>query len=467
MPERSVPGTDLSYHLVVLDEEGKEREEADGSRYSRTVLEHATPDVTDIFVLSHGWKGDIPAAIRQYDSWIGMMGGQEEDLQRVRDVVPGFSPLVVAVHWPSLPWGVERVGAALLGDDDTDEFAAENSLSPDEFVALYAPRIGDTQQTRDALYTILAAEQDPATADGARHGALPPDLEAAYRILYEQAGLDSQGALAAPGADQPVFDPGAAVAAWTDLSSESAGDIALLGVGDDLAERLAKAKNALLGPVRQVSFWTMKKRARIVGETGAHDLVAALQRAAGNARVHLMGHSFGCIVVSAAIAGPRQDDTFPSPLPRPVDAVFLVQGAMSLWSYAEKVPFADSRPGFFAELLTARRINGPLVATTSIHDTAVGIYYPLGARFSGQPLLGAELPEYGGIGAFGIQGADASARSILAHTAEYGLVAGDRVNVDASEVINGGNGPSGAHSDIAHSAVAHLMWQAVVSSHLS
>ncbi|HVE28134.1 MAG TPA: hypothetical protein VNC22_22160, partial [Sporichthya sp.] len=218
MPERSVPGTDLTYHLVLLDEDGHEREEADGSRYSRTVPEHATPDVTDIFVLSHGWKGDIPAAIRQYDSWVGVMGDQKEDLQRLRDVVPGFSPLVVAVHWPSLPWGVERVGAALLGaDEDTDEFAAENHLPTDELVALYAPRIGDTQRTRDALHTILAAAQDPAAGEPARAGTLPPGLEAAYQALYEEAGLDSLGALAAPGADQPPFDPGAAIVAWTDM----------------------------------------------------------------------------------------------------------------------------------------------------------------------------------------------------------------------------------------------------------
>ena len=51
-------------------------------------------------------------------------------------------------------------------------------------------------------------------------------------------------------------------------------------------------------------------------------------------RFHLMGHSFGCIVVSSTLAGPYARTA----LRRPVASVTLVQGALSHWSYAAEVP---------------------------------------------------------------------------------------------------------------------------------
>jgi hypothetical protein len=226
-----------------------------------------------------------------------------------------------------------------------------------------------------------------------------------------------------------------------------------------------KARDVLLGPVRQVSFWTMKKRALAVGQSGVHDLVRALQQAtAKDTRLHLMGHSFGCIVVSAAVAGPRDANGFTSHLPRAVDAAFLVQGAMSLWSFAERVPFSGDQPGYFSEILQSGRLRGPLVTTQSSFDNAVGKYYPLGARVSGDVLLDGGFPKYGGIGSWGAQGADATLIKILASSAEYHLRQKDKVNVDADRVIRNGGGPSGAHSDISHDDVAHLMWQAVAGS---
>src|SRR5690348_1439491 len=115
MPRRTVPGSEFEYHLVLLDEDGNERIEQEGNLYSATLLEQETAGVTDVFVVSHGWRGDIPAAINQYDRWVGVMLRQDRDVQRMRSRVPGFKPLVICIHWPSLPWGVERVGAALLG----------------------------------------------------------------------------------------------------------------------------------------------------------------------------------------------------------------------------------------------------------------------------------------------------------------------------------------------------------------
>lgn len=83
----------------------------------------------------------------------------------------------------------------------------------------------------------------------------------------------------------------------TDISLQSRKG--LLGLG----EIGRRAKDIVLAPLYVLSFWKMKDRARRIGETGAHLLLLHLQQAAPAARFHCMGHSFGCIVVSAMIAG--------------------------------------------------------------------------------------------------------------------------------------------------------------------
>ena len=220
-------------------------------------------------------------------------------------------------------------------------------------------------------------------------------------------------------------------------------------------------------PVRQLSFWAMKHRARSVGETGVHSLLAELQKNAPQARFHLMGHSFGCIVISAAISGPLDQGAITSRLPRPVDSLFLAQGALSLWSFAESIPFPPKLPGYFRPIdLPPALVSGPVITTRSKFDRAVGTYFPLAAKLGQELLLGDELPEYGGVGAFGIQGtATATTHDlpVLGASAEYHFDAGHIYNVDASTVICHGGGPSGAHSDIAHPEIAHLFWQAAVS----
>ena len=145
----------------------------------------------------------------------------------------------------------------------------------------------------------------------------------------------------------------------------------------------------------------MKDRAREFGENGAHKLLARLQIAAPRAHFHLMGHSFGCIVASATVAGPVGAPD----LPRPVDSLFLVQGALSLWAYAGDIPYAAGTAGYFHRIVKNGLVRGPIVTTRSTHDTAVGRLYPLGAQVKKQLVLGNDLPAYGGIGSFGIQGA--------------------------------------------------------------
>jgi hypothetical protein len=455
MTVREVPGADVTYHLVCYDDDGRERPESAGTLASNTLRSLVADNVadgpvTDVFFLSHGWQGDIPAAIDQYDRWVGAMTQQTEDRKAARKRNPGFRALIVGLHWPSKPWGDERLptpsAGHLLSDDNVPAAAADlNAL-----VDVWAHRLADTPAARIALGTILMATGQDEEKDG-----LPNDVRQAYETLRLEAGLTWDGDIQQPAADYiEAADP--QVAYRDARQADNDGFAGLLG--GNTGSRAAF--DGILTPLRQLSFWKMKDRARKFGEAGAGELLRLLQDAAPRTtRFHLMGHSFGCIVVSAALAG-----TGPSELLRPVDSLVLVQGALSLWAYSPEVPHVPGAAGYFHRIIAQHLVKGPIVTTRSSHDTAVGKYYPLGARMAFQYLLG-ELPKYGGIGTYGIQGLKplTDNRPIATADTDYSFQPGRIYNLDAQSVIAHGDDPSGAHSDIAHPEVAHAVWQAALT----
>lgn len=139
---------------------------------------------------------------------------------------------------------------------------------------------------------------------------------------------------------------------------------------------------------------------------------------------------------------------------------------MSLWSFADDIPSFDI-PGFYHALYAgARAVTGATVTTRSSHDNAVGVFFPLAAAIGHDRTLGTDdYPEYGGTGTFGIQGTQPTEKiEILGSTSDYRFVPATTYNIDASSVICHGGGLSGAHSDITHDEVAHLFWQAALTS---
>jgi hypothetical protein len=464
MPKRHIPSADTDYYLMIVDRNGVERSESDGTKTSQTIVQLAADGVTDIFIASHGWKGDIPAAISQYDRWIAAMAAQSADRAHARALVPAFKSLAVGIHWPSLPWGDEQMQSALLSDTE-DVLASERTMDVDQLVDRYADRICDSPASRAALATIVACADHPESGAEDADAGVGPELQKAYSVLFEEAGLGADGVSGAPGRDQDDFSASTTAREWVAAlggpSSEPGGEgPGLLGGGV-----VADLRDKLLGPVRQMSFWTMKRRAATVGQRDVHRLLRELQVVAPTARIHLMGHSFGCIVVTAATVGPISDGQPEQRLARPIDSLFLVQGAMSLWSFADTIPFPPREPGYFQSMCgQPRLVRGPIVTTRSVHDHAVGTFFPLGAKVAHERTLDAgELPEYGGVGAFGLHGiAGAVDTPILAPDASYGFEPSSVYNIDASRVVSEGAWPSGAHSDIIHPEVAHIFWQAAL-----
>jgi pimeloyl-ACP methyl ester carboxylesterase len=207
----------------------------------------------------------------------------------------------------------------------------------------------------------------------------------------------------------------------------------------------------------------MKDRARRFGESGANKLILAMQQAAAgkDVNVHLMGHSFGCIVVSAMLAGvPNAPASGVK-----VKSIVLVQGALSLWSFCAEIPKKEGTPGYFNRLLKAGQVTGPIVTTQSEFDSAVGTFYPLAAGLKRQvsfDLDEIQFPKYGGVGSFGVQGLSdiTTSRKMGDVSEDYAFQPGKIYNLEGSQYIHTGPPPSGAHSDIVHPQIAHVIWQA-------
>ena len=173
-----------------------------------------------------------------------------------------------------------------------------------------------------------------------------------------------------------------------------------------------------------------------------------------------MGHSFGCIVASAAIAG-APGSTRPR---RGLDTLILAQGAMSLWSFCRSIPAKPERAGYFYSIVRDQLVKGSTIVTTSIHDRAVRLFYPLGAGARGDVAFDLDkLPLYGGIGTFGVRGPGIEIEDERLEKVDetFQLSPGLVYNLRAAGVISASRGISGAHSDICHPEVARVVWRAV------
>lgn len=447
MPVETVPGTGFTYHLIAFDDKGQERQDDPAGRMSKLVVDKLRQEpITDVFIFSHGWMGDVNAARAQYNKWIQAMADCGADIARMQQEVSGFNPLLIGLHWPSLPWGDENlgdpdtsfeIGSAPAGDDAT--IAAE--------VEQHAATISNTPEARAALQTVITAAHKGV-------GPEAPEVSAAYETLRQEAAPQEGGPEEAPGEDHPAFDPQAIIHDVKVTEAEAAAADGDLEFGFNPFN-----KNTLLAPVRMLSFWKMKDRGRSFGESGGRRLLAALQAAKPGVRFHLMGHSFGCVVVSSILAGPRTGgDAI-----QPVDSLVLVQGALSLWSYCSSIETAGGRPGYFRTIVDRGVVKGPIVTTRSKHDRAVGNFYPLGAGLAGQQDFALpSLPKFGGVGAWGLRGPglqieDATIESV---SQEYGFQPGKVYNLLGDAFIKDGDAFSGGHSDIAHPEVGHAVWEA-------
>ena len=172
----------------------------------------------------------------------------------------------------------------------------------------------------------------------------------------------------------------------------------------------------------------MKERAGVVGARGLNPLLRELRADRPDTRIHLIGHSFGGRLVTAATVGSPGDQ------PVALDTVSLLQAAFSHFGFANH--YEGDKDGFFRRMVTDDMVRGPVLITHSVHDTAVGYAYPLASRLAGQNAagLGDAGDRFGGIGRNGAQKTpEAIACQLQEAGKDYAFASPSVVNLNADD----------------------------------
>jgi hypothetical protein len=399
--------------------------------------------VTDLLVLSHGWNNDIPEAESLY-STIG---------DRLAAVLPKQNPACAAIRarrvivcgilWPSKKFDDKTLipgGAAGLNDAaGTGDAAAAVALlasfvdTPDAKKALghakaLVPSLAGALDARDEFVRIIRAY-------------MPHDANTEEPVIVDDfftlGGDELLRRLSRPDRAAPGGDMGGAA-----------------GLGDWIGKAVDGARSL----ANLVTYYQMKTRAGDIGAGGVHDALQRIreQRPADGAqplRIHLAGHSFGCRLVTAAVAGPAGS------APLSVNSLTLMQAAFSHYAFA--VSYDGVHDGFYRRVeADPARVSGVTAITFTAKDKAVGLAYPLASRIARQiaAAVGDANDPYGGLGRNGAQKTPGTVAVQLQPVGTaYSLAARGIYNLDSNAIISG-------HSDLGHDEVAYALISVMAAS---
>lgn len=395
--------------------------------------------ITDLFVASHGWNNDIPEAEELYGKIFGAVGNVLAQRTPASDALRARNVALLGVLWPSKRFEDSDLtpgGSAALTDDGASLKTTIDALasfidSSDASASLarataLVPRLADSLDARDEFVRIVRAfmphganDEEPVIADD----------------FYTLNGDELLQRLARPGRGDSTSGGAAGLGDW-------------LGKAVDGAKSLANL----------VLYYQMKNRAGVIGQTGVCDMlhrIRAERPASGDnaLRLHFVGHSFGCRLLTAAVAGPTADST-----PLPVTSMSLLQAAFSHYGFAQA--YDGTHDGYYRrDVVDPVRVTGPLLITFTAKDKAVGLAYPIASRIARQiaSAIGDANDPYGGLGRNGAQKTPGSQTITLAAPgAAYTFQSRGIYNLDSNAVIAG-------HSDLGHDEVGWALVSAAAS----
>jgi predicted alpha/beta hydrolase family esterase len=171
-------------------------------------------------------------------------------------------------------------------------------------------------------------------------------------------------------------------------SADSTGPEDAIGRAAGIGSLFSGAANAVTNLLNLTTYFEMKQRAGTVGKSGLAPLIDKL--ASQVERIHLIGHSFGGRVVTAAAATSTTNK---------LHSMALLQTAFSHNGFSQK------RSGFFRSVVKNKRVAGPILITHTKNDKAVGLAYPAASRISRDNAsgFGDADDEFGGLGSNGAQ----------------------------------------------------------------
>jgi hypothetical protein len=350
-------------------------------------------EVDDLVVISHGWKNDKNDASRLYTTlWNNTCAALPPD-KAARTVVAG-------VLWPSKAYpddfdattlnAVNQAGALGLGDGaavvDISDAVFERKLK--EFADFFGPGSADTI----AAARVAAKEgfgvneaQDLVNSGGKVVAVNAPDHDVELGKDGTPIAEASVDAMKAQSLLVSLTHP--------PRMKVAEGVVKAQGLGDFVAGLFSGPKAAIARFLNLLTYFEMKKRAGVVGVSLANQVLTTL--APDHAvQLHLVGHSFGARLVTAAanqLALASKLDFF---------SLTLLQGAYSHNGMANIGAF----PGVVG------KPKGPIVITHTHNDLACTLAYALASRLSRDTTqgIGDAQDEFGAMGANGPQKLDAA-----------------------------------------------------------
>ncbi len=403
---------------------------------------------TDLFVISHGWNNDMADARDLYNRFF-------QSMRQVLDsaAVAGISKrkfAIMSVLWPSAKFADKELipgsAASAAGSPITNDylkgelermkkvFNTPKGRAALDKAKLLVPKLEDSKKARtefaDLLRSLLPKKISP-DVDGAGSFSKLPGDEVIQRLSKPvPATLPKAGT----GGGASMIGGGAAV-----------GGGGAAGVGQFFSGIKSGASHLL----NLTTYYQMKERSGVVGSTGVNQLLKSIRTKNPNLKLHLIGHSFGGRLVTAAAAGPEDQP------PVKVETLTLLQAAFSHYGFSEH--YDGTNNGFFRKVVTGKTVSGPTLISCTQNDLAVGMGYPLASLLAGQiaAALGDKNDKYGGIGRNGAQKTpEASDGNLLDLGGRYQFQAGKLHNLNSDTIIKG-------HSDICHNEVAYAILNAV------
>jgi hypothetical protein len=427
---------------------------------------------TDLIVVSHGWNNNEQEAEALYTKLFGNLATVTRN-----DAAFGKRKLaIIGVIWPSKRFdqlmtqlgdgGAATGGAKSLGASDraSAELAMRDAIA--RAAQLFEdPDDADRLAKMRALEALVPRlEKDDAAAQAEFVRTLQDILRRGDETTEQAHGedgtdilLEGQPAVVFENASQPAPVGGSGEFAATPPNA-AAGAPAGGGTGVQegsaagLGAFVSKAANAVTNLLNLTTYFEMKQRAGTVGKEGVAPMIDAL--AARVERIHLVGHSFGGRLVTAAAASSTTNK---------LHSLSLLQAAFSHNGFSKR------GGGSFRSVVTGKRVRGPILVTHSKHDKAVGMAYPAASRIARDTAksFGGADDKFGGIGSNGAQQMEtgeiaATATALLDTNQPYTFEAGRIHNLQSDGFIRDPAGGD-AHGFVWVPQVAWAISRAILS----
>lgn len=416
---------------------------------------------TDLIVVSHGWNNTKAEAETLYMSLFGNfadVAGNDPEIKKRKLAIVG-------IIWPAQKFdqlitessakGGQAGGAASLGapDDAADKAVMVEAIK--RAAPLFDDPGDDKRLKRLQKLANSKLEHDEKAQQefikllrelvdleaGEQHSEDSSDVffEGQPSVIFENASKPTPASASGPA---PAPPPATLGSSPRDGAGSAAGFFGKV---------FSKVSNAVTSLMNLTTYFEMKKRAGTVGKTGVAPL---LDKLAGQVeRIHLVGHSFGGRVVTAAAANSTT---------KKIHSMGLLQAAFS------HNGFSKSKKGFFRSVVDKQRVNGPIFITHTKNDKAVGLAYPAASRISNDQASafgGADDP-FGGIGSNGAQQMEAgeifeTTKTMLPVGEAYQWKAGRLHNLDSTKFIIDPKGGD-AHGFVFVKEVAWAISRAII-----